>query len=277
MRKAGRVGNDCVSHKRIIRTGVRLDAGFPAAFQHLRDDCTLPLNFTSTETLQVWNQAWVLDDEGHELGWVTANGVELQSGRAHEVLEHVVRGQAHAVAVLLQLVAQCDEGLYISPAPDYLYDYVELDGTGVRRQWRQSLRGYVVWVAGHEPCERPAQFRFDIDGDSAAIWDCVSTKPLQCLGMCIPVTLVLSRTGSPDATTSLYGGRLVKSTALLLAMTKDGRFVQDTKRGILILFKSQKGRTPKLLGPAPCPIVPIRQFTYLRILRILIRARRRAL
>lgn len=110
---------------------------------------------------------------------VAANGVELEAGGADEGAEGVVRGEADAVAVVLQFGAERDEGLDVAARADDLDDDVEADGAlaegvfalGVNGRWSGGGGGHgrcIVEDAG----EGAAEFGVEVDVDAAVIWAC---------------------------------------------------------------------------------------------------------
>jgi hypothetical protein len=124
VRKAGRVGNDGVGDERDGRDGVGLDARPPEAAEHLGHHPALLLDVTGAQALHAGDEARVLHHVRHQLDGVAADGVELEPGVAHELVKDVVRRQPHPVPVLLELVAERDEGLHIAAAADDLDDDV---------------------------------------------------------------------------------------------------------------------------------------------------------
>ena len=61
----------------------------------------------------------------HQLGWISPNGIELEPRLPDKLVEDAMCSQADSMTLLLKLVAQCDERLYISPTTNNLNDNVE--------------------------------------------------------------------------------------------------------------------------------------------------------
>jgi hypothetical protein len=169
----GRIRNDGVGHKRRSRDAVGLNARLPEAVEHAGDHCTLVLDVAGAQALHARDQPRVLDHVGHEFGGVSADGVELEAGVAHEGCEGVVRCKADAVAVFLEAVAEGDEGLHIPTAADYLDDDVELH-LGLK------LVVYIFWwwcggnaigKAGCQSCQCLCKPRVNVNIDSAIGYD----------------------------------------------------------------------------------------------------------
>lgn len=94
-------------------TGGAKGLGYLVTFALFRD-------ISLANTLHAGDQAWVFNHVRHKFRWVAANGVKLEVRRCNEVGKRVVRCYAHTVAVLLELVAERDEGLYIAAASNHL-------------------------------------------------------------------------------------------------------------------------------------------------------------
>lgn len=127
MCKTGRIRNDGVGDERDRGDGIRLDTRRPAAVQHLLHHLALLLDIAGAETLHARDQGWVADHVRHQLGGIATDREEFEAGSSHERGEYIMGGQSYAMAVLLELVAQRDERLYVAAATDDLYDNVELD------------------------------------------------------------------------------------------------------------------------------------------------------
>lgn len=125
--ETGRIGNDGVGDEWDRGDRVRLDTRRPAAVQHLLHHLALLLDVAGAEALHARDQRRVAHHVRHQLGGIATDGEELEAGSSHERGKYIVSGQSYTVAVLLKLVAQGDERLYVSAATDDLYDNVELD------------------------------------------------------------------------------------------------------------------------------------------------------
>lgn len=125
--ETGRIGNDGVGNERNRGDGIRLDTRRPAAMQHLLHHLALLLDVAGAEALHARDQGRVAHHVCHQLGGIATDGEELEAGSSHKRGEYIMGGQSYAMAVLLELVAQRDERLYVAAATDDLYDNVELD------------------------------------------------------------------------------------------------------------------------------------------------------
>jgi hypothetical protein len=156
--KAGRVSNDGIRDKGLPRHRILLQARVPKLPQHLLDHVAFLLYLAGYEASHAWDQARILDHIGHQLGWVSTDWVELETGISNKVAEHVVGRQADTVTVPLELGTECDERLNVSSAADNLDDDVELRSPRSRLRRRISGSGILrQWGLGDPPSVRVVQ------------------------------------------------------------------------------------------------------------------------
>ncbi len=106
-----------------------LDAGAPASHEDLLDLLAAALDVAALEGVQARHQAGVLDHEGHQLSWVSADVEELEPVLLDKRFEVGMGGHSHAVAVCVaEDLAQGDEGLDIASRPDDLDDHIQARG-----------------------------------------------------------------------------------------------------------------------------------------------------
>jgi hypothetical protein len=83
--------NDGIGNERHIAQWVRFNASLPTSLEHFCYHLPLLSYILSSKILHVRDETRVLDHVGHELGWVTADGIELKPGLLNEFLEDIVR------------------------------------------------------------------------------------------------------------------------------------------------------------------------------------------
>lgn len=124
MRKARRVRDDSLSNEVLSGDGIRLDARHPAPGEHFCYHSALLLDVAVAETLHAREETWVLDHVCHQVGRITADRKEFETGFTYEVAEAIVGSEPDAVAVLEELAPQGDKRLHIPPTSNNLYDDV---------------------------------------------------------------------------------------------------------------------------------------------------------
>ena len=100
MAHAGRVCDDGIRDKGRLTSLVSLDTRLPATFQHFAEHVSLSANVAGFDAGETGDQAGILDNVCHELGWITAQWVEFQTGGAYEVFEDTVSCEADSVVVV---------------------------------------------------------------------------------------------------------------------------------------------------------------------------------
>lgn len=135
MGKTRRVRDDRICDKRFLREWIILDTRFPASIQHFSYHDLLFLNLAITQCFHLWDQSWILDHVCHELCWISANREELQERVAHEIGKDIVRRDAYPMAVALQCIPQCNEGLDVSTTAHNLNYDVEFYIAGDKWWW----------------------------------------------------------------------------------------------------------------------------------------------
>ena len=100
MAHAGRVCDDGIRDKGRLTSLVSLDTRLPATFQHFAEHVSLSANVAGFDAGEAGDQARVLDNVCHELGWITAQRVKLQSSGAYKIFEDTVSCEADSVVVV---------------------------------------------------------------------------------------------------------------------------------------------------------------------------------
>ena len=101
MTKTRRIRNNSIRHKRRPRVWIWLNARLPAAVQDLCNSSAFPLDIACAQALHTGDKAWITYHVGHQLNWVSANRVKLETGIGKELLEDSMCCQSYAVAEFL--------------------------------------------------------------------------------------------------------------------------------------------------------------------------------